>query len=77
MNTLSIRTIDRNAAGVFSGCYGAVIRQAQQAGCSRQTVYEHARQIERRLEPAVDFWELLQSDPVRLTQELSGPKDTP
>jgi hypothetical protein len=24
-----------------------------------------------------DFWELLQSDPVRLTQELSGPKDTP
>ena len=32
--------------------YGAVTRQAQQAGCSRQTVYEHARQIERRLEPA-------------------------
>ena len=52
MNTLSIRTIVRNAAAVFSGCYGAVTRQAQQAGCSRQTVYEHARQIERRLEPA-------------------------
>jgi hypothetical protein len=51
MNTLSIRTIVRNAAAVFSGCYGAVTRQAQQAGCSRQTVYEHARQIERRLEP--------------------------
>jgi len=25
------------------GCYGAVTRRAQQAGCSRQTVYEHAR----------------------------------
>ena len=52
MNTLSIRTFVRNAAAVFSGCYGAVTRQAQQAGCSRQTVYEHARQIERRFEPA-------------------------
>jgi len=52
MNTLSIRTWVCNAAAVFSGCYGAVTRQAQQAGCSRQTVYEHARQIEQRLEPA-------------------------
>src|SRR4051794_9063052 len=40
----------RNAAAVFSGCYGAVTRRAEQAGCSRQTLYEHARQIERRLE---------------------------
>src|SRR3954453_14511960 len=52
MDTLSLRTLVRNAAAVFSGCYGAVTRQAQQAGCSRQTVYEHARRIERRLEPA-------------------------
>ncbi len=52
MNTLSLRTVVRNAAAVFSGCYGAVARQAKQAGCSRQTVYEHARQIERRLQPA-------------------------
>jgi hypothetical protein len=51
MTTLSLRTWVRNAAAVFSGCYGAVTRQAEQAGCSRQTVYEHARQIERRLEP--------------------------
>jgi len=53
MNTLLIRTWVRNAAAVFSGAYGAVTRQAEQAGCSRQTVYEHARRIERRLEPAV------------------------
>lgn len=50
MTTLPLRTWVRNAAAVFSGCYGAVTRQAEQAGCSRQTVYQHARQIERRLE---------------------------
>jgi hypothetical protein len=52
MTTLSLRTIVCNAAAVFSRCYGAVTRQAEQAGCSRQTVYEHARQIEQRLQPA-------------------------
>ena len=51
MNTLSIRTIVRNAAAVFSGVYGSVTRRAQQAGCSRQTVYDHARQVEQRLQP--------------------------
>src|SRR3954451_10619047 len=51
MTTLSLRTWVCNAAAVFAGCYGTVTRQAQQAGCSRQTVYEHARQIQRRLEP--------------------------
>jgi len=52
MITLSLRTLVRNAAAVFSGGYGAVTRQARQAGCSRQTVYDHARQVERRLQPA-------------------------
>ncbi len=52
MNTLSVRTWVRNAAAVFSGCYGGVTRQAEQAGCSRQTVYDHARQVEQRLQPA-------------------------
>jgi len=52
MNTLSLRTWVRNATAVFSGCYGAVTRQAEQAGCSRQTVYDHARQVEQRLQPA-------------------------
>jgi hypothetical protein len=51
MTTLSLRTWVCNAAAVFAGRYGAVTRQARQAGCSRQTVYEHARQIEQRLEP--------------------------
>jgi hypothetical protein len=51
VTTLSLRTAVRNAAAVFSGCYGAVTRRAEQAGCSRQTVYQHARQVERRLGP--------------------------
>jgi hypothetical protein len=52
MNTLSLRTWVRNAAAVFSGCYGAVTRRAEQAGCSRQAVYDHARRIEQRLQRA-------------------------
>jgi len=52
MTTRSLRTLVRNAAAVFSGCYGAVTRQAELAGCSRQTVYDHARQVEQRLQPA-------------------------
>jgi hypothetical protein len=50
VTTLSLRMVVRNAAAVFSGCYGAVTRRAEQAGCSRQTVYEHPRQVERRLQ---------------------------
>ncbi|WP_165253760.1 hypothetical protein [Paludisphaera soli] len=52
MDTLSLRTSVCNAASVFVGEYGAVARQAGRAGCSRQTVYEHARRVERRLEAA-------------------------
>src|SRR4051794_26491527 len=51
MTTLSLRTWVCNAAAVFAGRYGAVTRQARQAGCSRQTVYEQARRIEQRLGP--------------------------
>jgi hypothetical protein len=51
MSTLSLRAWVRNAAAVFSGAYGAVTRRAEEVGCSRQTVYEHARQVELRLRP--------------------------
>ncbi len=53
MTALSLRTFVRNAAAVFSGCYGAVTRRAEQAGCSRQTIYQHAREVERRLQPPI------------------------
>ena len=52
MTTLSLRTLVRNAAAVFSGCYGEVTRRAEQAGCSRQTIYDHARRVEQRWQPA-------------------------
>ncbi|OJW06575.1 MAG: hypothetical protein BGO49_05575 [Planctomycetales bacterium 71-10] len=51
MDTLSIRSLVCNAAAVFSESYGAATRRAEEAGCSRQTVYEHARRVERRLQP--------------------------
>jgi hypothetical protein len=76
MSTLSLRTIVRNAAAVSSGAYGAVTRQAEQAGCSRQTVYQHARQVERQLDPAAldrDHSSLLAEDP-RLRDQLAALK---
>ena len=57
MFKLPVRTWILNAAAVFSGRHGAVTRQAEQAGCSRQTLYQHAHKLEQRLgdEPAVDL----------------------
>ena len=49
MFKLPVRTWILNAAAVFSGQHGAVTRQAEQSGCSRQTVYQHARKLEQRL----------------------------
>ena len=68
MSTLSLRTLVRNAAAAFSGCYGAVTRRAEQAGCSRQTVYDHARQIEPRLQPVA---------PATPPAAVSAPASTP
>ena len=49
MFKLPIRTWVCNAAAVFSGPHGAVIQPAQESGCSRETVSEHARKLEQRL----------------------------
>ena len=35
-----------NAAAVLVGGWGAVSRQAQAVGCSRQTAYDHAEKVE-------------------------------
>jgi hypothetical protein len=65
MFKLPVRTWILNAAAVFSGRHSAVTRQAEQAGCSRQTVYRHAHKLEQRLggEPTAD----------RPTPERPGP----
>ena len=39
-----------NAAARFSGSRGSVTKQAQQANCSRQTVYDHAQKVEAAVE---------------------------
>jgi hypothetical protein len=56
MFKLPVRTWILNAAAVFSGQHGAVSRQAERSGCSRQTVYQHAQKLEQRLgdEPAAE-----------------------
>jgi hypothetical protein len=56
MFKLPVRTWILNAAAVLSGQHGAVIQQAQDSECSRETVYEHARKVEQRLasEPGAD-----------------------
>src|SRR5262245_59203694 len=57
MFKLPIRTWILNAAAVVSGRHGAVTRQAEQAGCSRQTISQHAHKVEHRLtaEPTADL----------------------
>ncbi len=41
-----------NAAAVLAGGWGAVSRQAEDAGCSRQTAYDHAQKVEAAVRDA-------------------------
>src|SRR5512143_2354010 len=43
-----------NAAAALTGAYGAVTLQAEVAGCSRQTIYDHAQKIQAAVEDAHD-----------------------
>lgn len=45
MRTLPIRHWIANAAACLTGTYGAITNQAQQAGCSRQSVYDHTQKV--------------------------------
>ena len=45
MRTLSIGHWIANAAAGLTGSYGAITEQAQQAGCSRQSVYNHTLKV--------------------------------
>src|SRR5450432_1714634 len=49
MITIPIRSWLYDAAAVLSGRYGAVTERAAAAGCSRQTVYNHAQAADDRL----------------------------
>jgi transposase-like protein len=74
---LPIATFLRNAASAWIGRRGAVTEQARQAGCSRQTVYDHAQQLrqrvedgDRRLEQTQAQCRRLQEDRQRLLAQL-------
>ena len=43
-----------NAAAVLTGVYGDVTTQAEVAGCSRQTIYDHAHKVQAALEDTHD-----------------------
>jgi hypothetical protein len=62
MRRLSVVTWIGNAAAVLLGRWGDVTRQAETAGCSRQTVYQHAQRVQQAVAP--------QDDPGPNRQEL-------
>ena len=72
MFKLPVRTWILNAAAVLSGQHGGVTRQAEQSECSRETVYQHARKVERHLatEPDADAVAELREENQRLREEL-------
>jgi hypothetical protein len=74
MFKLPVRTWILNAAAVLSGQHGGVTRQAEQSGCSRETVYQHAREVESRLaaEPGGDVVAELRAENRRLREEVAG-----
>ena len=58
-----------NAAAALCGRHGAVTHRAEEAGCSRQTVYDHARQLVERLAQRDQEVEALQAKVDRLRGE--------
>jgi len=73
MFKLPVRSWVLNAAAVLSGQHGNVTRQAEQAECSRQTVYQHARKVESRLaaEPSTEAVAELQAENQRLRRAVA------
>jgi hypothetical protein len=72
MATLSLPKWVCNAAAALCGRHGAVTEQAEQSGCSRQTVYDHRQRLVERVTERDQEVETLRADLVRLKAEL-GP----
>jgi hypothetical protein len=63
----------RNAAAALTGSYGSVAQQAQQAGCSRQTLYQDAHKVQQALVQAHQLCpscQQLRQDNQQLRQQL-------
>lgn len=59
-----------NAAAVFGGGWGDVSRRAGEAGCSRQTIYQHAEKVqEALLRPTREEFERLRGEKEQLQLE--------
>jgi hypothetical protein len=59
-----------NAAAVFRGGRGEVSRRAGEAGCSRQTIYQHAEKVQDALlRPTREEFERLRGERERLQRE--------
>lgn len=69
MIKLSVPPWIRNAAAALCGRRGAVSDRAKEAECSRQTVYEHGRQLVERLAEQEQENESLQAEVARLKAE--------
>lgn len=59
----------RNAAAALCGRHGAVTERAEQAGCSRQTVYDHGRQVVERLQERDQELDTLRAEVARVQAE--------
>jgi hypothetical protein len=69
MLKLSIPLWIRNAASALCGQYGAVTAQAEQAGCSRQTIYNHGRRLIGQVKERDPEVEDLRAEVARLKTE--------
>jgi predicted DNA-binding protein YlxM (UPF0122 family) len=74
MLKLSICTWIRNAAAALAGQRGSVQQQADEAGCSRQTVYDHARKVQQRLAERDHHLDALRAEVAQLRRELADCK---
>jgi hypothetical protein len=69
MLKVSIPSWIRNAAAALCGRHGAVTERAEQASCSRQTVYDHGRQLVERLAERDQEIETLRAEVARVHAE--------
>jgi multidrug efflux pump subunit AcrA (membrane-fusion protein) len=70
MLKLSMPAWIRNAAAAICGRRGAVTERAEEAECSRQTVYEHARRLVKQATDGDPACAALRAEVVRLQAEL-------
>jgi hypothetical protein len=69
MRKVSIPAWLRNAAAAVCGQHGAITHRAQQAGCSRQTVYDHGRQLLQCVTQRDQELDALRAEATRLSTE--------